>query len=100
MSFFKKLFGLGNSGDAPSQNTGGTAPENYKGFIISAAPFEQEGAFQLCGIIAKDIDGERKEHRFIRADRLPSRDLAQSMALAKARQIIDHEGEALFYRTA
>lgn len=95
MSFLKKLFGIGGSAasGAPSAPT-----EEYKGFSIRATPFEDKGAFQLCGVIAKEIDGATKEHSFIRADRLPSREIAESMTLAKARQIIDLEGERIFQR--
>lgn len=96
MSFFKKIFGLG--GAATPSPAAETPPENYKGFLIRATPFEDGGAFQLSGVIAREIDGELKEHTFIRADRLPSRELAESMALAKARQIIDLEGERILKR--
>jgi hypothetical protein len=37
-----------------------------------------------------------KVHEFVRADRLNSRDEAVSFALAKARQIIDEQGNGLF----
>ena len=37
-----------------------------------------------------------KEHRFIRADRYPSLDVATEIALSKARQIIDEQGDGLF----
>ena len=95
MSFLKKLFGLGGGGAAQDQ---GAPPEQYKGFLIRATPFEDNGAFQLCGVISKEIDGQAKEHTFIRADRLPSREAAESMALSKARQIIDLEGDRIFLR--
>lgn len=94
MSFLKKLFGLGGSSDtAPDEET---PPEEYKGFFIRATPYEENGAFQVCGVITKTIDDEEKKHVFIRADRLPSREVAESMTLAKARQIIDLEGERIF----
>ena len=102
MSLLKKLFGLGGSvgGErvAP-QADGGSAPEEYKGFVIRATPFEEGGMFQLSGVISKEGDGVTREHAFIRADRLPSREIAASMAHSKARQMIDFEGEALFNRT-
>ena len=52
--------------------------------------------YQLAGRIEKDVDGELKVHDFVRADRLSSRDEAASFALAKARQIIDEQGNGLF----
>ncbi len=92
MSFFRKLFGLGG---APAEAA--PAPlQEYEGFTIAATPFEDGGRFQLCGIITKDIDGEKKEHRFIRADKLGSMDEAVSMTFFKGRQIIDQMGEDVF----
>jgi hypothetical protein len=38
----------------------------------------------------------RKEHRFIRADAYTNYDDAVSFTLAKARQIIDLQGERIF----
>ena len=52
--------------------------------------------YQLAGRIEKEIGGELKVHEFVRADRLSSRDEATSFALAKARQIIDEQGDGLF----
>ena len=98
MSLFKKLFGLGG-GDAAPQQDGGLAAEEYKGFVIRATPFEEGGMFQLSGVISKEVDGVIREHAFARADRLPTREIAASMAQSKARQMIDFEGEALFNRT-
>lgn len=93
MSFLKKLFGLGSGGtSAPAP-----APAvEYQGYRITAAPFEAEGQFQTAGTITKEIDGEVKEHRFIRADRHPSYEVAVEFAVGKARQIIDEQGERIF----
>lgn len=93
MSFWKKLFGLGGaSGESPA------APlrtETHEGFTIAATPYEASGRWQLCGIISREIDGELKEHRFIRADTFNTRDEAEQMTLFKARQMIDQMGEAV-----
>ena len=40
--------------------------------------------------------GEVKEHRFIRAELHPTREAAIAFSIAKARQIIDEQGERLF----
>ena len=53
----------------------------------------------MAGRLEKDVDGELKVHEFVRADRLSSRDEAVSFALAKARQIIDEQGNGLFGQT-
>ena len=92
MSFLSKLFGLGGSPNAPAP-----APmQEHNGYTIAATPFEEGGRFQLCGVITKEIDGEMKEHRFIRADKLGSMEDAVSMSFFKGRQIIDQMGEDLF----
>lgn len=91
MSFWKNLFGGGEAREAAP------APgEEYKGFTIRATPMPVGSEFQLSGRIEKDVDGELKVHEFVRADRLSSRDEAVSFALAKARQLIDEQGNGLF----
>ncbi|TYR30623.1 hypothetical protein FY036_18090 [Mesorhizobium microcysteis] len=92
MSFWKKLFGGGDAGGAEPAGD----PVEHKGFLIRATPFTEGGQYQTCGIISKEIDGEVKEHRFIRADRFPSRDDAIDVTLRKARQIIDEQGDRIF----
>jgi hypothetical protein len=93
MSFWKKLFGGGGSA-APAEIS--SDPEEYNGFTIRATPFSEGGQYQTCGVITKSIDGEVKEHRFIRADRFPSKDDAIDVSLRKARQIIDQQGDQIF----
>jgi hypothetical protein len=94
MSFLKKLFGLGDSsGTTP---VAASKQAEHNGFIIEARPYAEGGQYQLAGVIAKDIDGARKEHRFVRADRFASADEAAEFALAKARQIIDERGDKVF----
>lgn len=91
VSFLKKLFG-GAASTAPE-----VAPaEEYNGFTLQPTPYQEAGQWQMCGIIAKDIAGVRKEHRFVRADRFPSREDAVEFTLQKARQIVDLNGERLF----
>ena len=94
MSFWKRLFGGGASSEA-GEGVAGEAVE-YNGFTIRAAPFKSEGQYQTAGIIEKEVNGARREHRFIRADRHPSQEDAVSFSLAKARQIVDQMGERVF----
>ncbi|MDB5571851.1 MAG: hypothetical protein JWN93_3034 [Hyphomicrobiales bacterium] len=92
MSFWKKLFGL----DASGSSRGAEAPaptETHDGFTIAATPFENGGRWQLCGVISKEIDGALKEHRFIRADAFDTRQDAERMTFAKARQMIAQMGD-------
>ncbi len=84
MSFLKKLFGGGApKAEAPPPST------EHGGCTILATPYQEGGQWQLCGVIEKEIGGERKSHRFIRADRFAGRDDAVEMTFMKGRQIID-----------
>ena len=91
MSFFKKLFG----GGAPKADEPAPTSE-HEGFTIHATPYQAEGQWQMCGVIEKEVDGELKSHRFIRADRFGSKDDAVDMTFMKARQIIDQSGIRMF----
>ena len=91
MSFWKMLFG----GRSESTETLGD-PVEYNGFVIRAAPFKEGDRYQTAGVIEKEIDGVRKEHRFIRADSHASMDTAVEFTIAKARQIVDQMGERIF----
>jgi hypothetical protein len=91
MSFWKSLFG-GSS--APGSKA--SAPVEYNGYTIRAAPFREGDKYQTAGTIEKEIGGVRKEHRFIRADSHPSYEDAVSFSVSKARQMIDLQGDRLF----
>jgi hypothetical protein len=84
----------GGSGAAPAE----VAAEmvEYNGYRIRPAPYAAKGGFQTAGVIEK-ITGEGvKEHRFVRAETHPSRDDAVSFAIAKAKQILDEQGDRVF----
>ena len=73
------------------------APEvEYNGYRIRPAPFSRKGQYQTSGIIEKEVGGELKEHRFIRAEAHPSREGAVAFSIAKAKQLIDEQGDRLF----
>jgi hypothetical protein len=95
MSFFSALFGRGGSTSAAKT----ADPVEYKGYVITAAPYKNNGHYQTAGTIARDIGGVRKEHRFIRADAYASYDDAVNFTLSKARQIIDLQGDRIFAET-
>ena len=92
MSFWKSLFGGGATESAEKAS----APVEYNGYMISAAPYKAEGQYQTAGTITKDIGGVVKEHKFVRADRHASYDDAVEFSLSKARQIVDQSGERMF----
>jgi hypothetical protein len=91
MSFWSALFG---GGAAKAEKV--SDPVEYKGYVIRATPFKNNGHYQTSGIIAREIDGVKKEHRFIRADAYASYDDAVTFTINKARQIIDLQGERMF----
>jgi hypothetical protein len=94
MSFLSKLFGGGAASEAgPAKSA---AEEEYKGFLIRATPMAVGSEHQLAGTIEKEIGGELKSYKFVRADRLGSRDEAAARAIDKGRQLIDEQGERLF----
>ncbi|MGL4638055.1 MAG: HlyU family transcriptional regulator [Beijerinckiaceae bacterium] len=93
MSFFKKLFG---GGSTPKVEPGPAATAEHNGFTIQATPYQEDGQWQMCGVIQKEIGGEAKSHRFIRADKFPSQEQAAEFTLNKARQIIDQMGDKVF----
>ncbi len=66
--------------------------EHYQDFEIIADPVETDGQYRINGFIRK---GER-EHTFIRADLLPSRESCEQETLRKARVMIDQQGDRLF----
>ena len=88
-ALWERLFGHGTAAAA------GPATE-YNGYRIRPAPYRRQGQYQTCGIIEKEVAGEIKAHRFIRAELHPSREAAIAFSLFKARQIIDEQGDQLF----
>ena len=95
MSFWKNLFGGGSSSAEPAGDKV-LGEESHKGFLIKAIEMKAGSELQLAGTIEKEIGGELKTYRFVRADRMSSRDDVVSLAIAKGRQIIDEQGEAIF----
>jgi hypothetical protein len=92
MSFWNALFGRRSAAETAKISD----PVEYKGFVIRAAPYKNNGGYQTAGVIEGEINGVRKEHRFIRADSYASYEDAVNFTLSKARQIIDLQGERIF----
>jgi len=96
MSFLKSLFGRREAVPADPAAAKVVKEIEHAGFVIRAAPFAEGGQFQTAGVVEKVIDGTRREHRFIRADRFPSLEAAADHALHKGRQLVDEQGDRLF----
>ncbi len=95
MSFLKKLFG-GGSSDAASSAPAVVSTETYEGHLIEAMPMPEGGQYRLRARVSKTVAGEEKVHDLIRADVLASADEAALQAVAKARQVIDEQGDRLY----
>jgi hypothetical protein len=93
MSIWKTLFGGGARGGAEPK-AGETV--EYNGFTVTAAPFQDGGKWLTAGTISKEIAGEAKTHRFVRADSHATFEQAAAFSLDKARQIVDLMGDRLF----
>lgn len=96
MSFWKSLFGGGQGVASDPAKAKVVEQVEYKGFTIAAQPYAEGGQFQVAGSISKDIDGVRKEHRFVRADRFGTIEEAAAMMVTKAKQMIDQQGVKIF----
>ena len=59
-------------------------------------PYPEQGQYQVAGVISKQVGGEKREHRFVRADRFATVEEAAEFAIHKGRQIIDQQGDRLF----
>lgn len=92
MSFWSALFGR-RSGAVTAK---AAEPVEYKGYVIRAAPYKNNGTYQTAGTIEREVGGVRKEHRFIRADAYASYEDVLNFTLNKARQIIDLQGDRMF----
>ncbi|SIT82827.1 hypothetical protein SAMN05421665_1545 [Yoonia rosea] len=84
MPFFSNLFG-GKA--APEAET-----ETYKDFTITPAPESASNGWRIGARIERD----GQVHDLIRADVLQSKEQAEEASVAKAKQMIDEQGDRLF----
>ncbi|MCX7668745.1 MAG: HlyU family transcriptional regulator [Anaerolineae bacterium] len=88
MSLLSRLFGAKSEKPAAAA----AQAEEHKGFRITPRPIREGGTFRVSALIEKD----GRSHELIRADTMTSQEDAISLSLAKARQMIDEQGESLF----
>ncbi len=93
---FKSLFG-GESKPSEPKELQCDALE-YNGFKIEPAPIVNDGKFRTAGYISGELDGETKRIQFIRADQNGDQQLAIDHSIAKAKQIVDEQGQKLLSR--
>ncbi len=95
MAMFKAIIGMFSGNSSGEEASHGDAVE-HEGFTIVATPVREGSQFRLAGIISKEVDGERLEHRLIRADLFPSADQCAEFTVTKAKQVIKEQGERMF----
>jgi hypothetical protein len=89
MALFSHLFG----GQKPSPDF---EPVIYKDFAIIPEPIGEGRHYRVAAQIEKEVGGEKMTHRTIRADVLEDRDSAVEVSTAKAKQMVDEQGEKFF----
>lgn len=95
MSFWKSLF-VGGKSAASAGPAGVVRSIEHEGYLIEAKPYLEGGQYQVAGTVSKTVDGVRKEHSFVRADRCVALDDAAEMTIRKGKQIVEQVGERMF----
>ncbi|MCV3272614.1 HlyU family transcriptional regulator [Roseobacter sinensis] len=90
MQFLKKLLGGGDNSEAKASS------ETYEGFQITPTPIAEGNTYRVAATIEKEVDGEMKAHKLVRADTLQGLEEAQAACIRKAKQVIDEQGERIF----
>jgi hypothetical protein len=90
MGWLSNLFGSKSEGGAAEGKPGSS--EEHKGFKITPKPIREGNQYRISARIEKD----GRVHELIRADTVGSLDDAMAMSVAKARQVIDEQGERVF----
>lgn len=90
MSILNRLFGKSTETKPMPE------PEMHAGCAIHPEPIREGGKWRIAARIVKEIEGTERTHKLIRADTLDSEDAAVAASLAKARHVIDEQGDRLF----
>ena len=93
MRFLRRLF---SPGSGASETPRADASVEYNGYTITPAPEKEPGGWRLAGTISKGTGVERKVHQLIRADTSPDREAMVAMTIAKAKRLVDEQGDRLF----
>ena len=92
-----KLFGGGGGSAREPEPEAGEAVE-HGGFTIVPAPIKEGGQYRTAGTISREVDGQMKSARFIRADNHSDRQAAMDHSVRKGMQIVDEQGASLLDR--
>jgi hypothetical protein len=88
MSILSKLFGSRSTPAAGKEYPS----EEYNGFTITPTPIKDGPRFRLSARIEKD----GRSHTLIRADTIDDETTAIAASTAKAKRMIDEQGERVF----
>lgn len=88
VSILSRLIGGGSRSDQ--------AFELHGDFKIVPEPMKEGSQYRIAARIEKEMGGEVKSHRLIRADTLGSQEAAAEASVAKAKMLIDEQGDGLF----
>lgn len=94
-SFLSRFFG-GTSSAPEAASSKRDEPVAYKGFLIHAAPEQQDGQWRVAAVISKAGPEGEMERILQRADSFATREDAAAFAVTKGKQVIDQRGEDLF----
>ncbi len=90
MSWFSRLLN-GSPAEQPQAE-----PVLHEGFRIFVDPIKESAGFRVAARIEKEIGGEVRTHRMVRADTVSTAEAAAEMTLRKAKSLIDQQGESIF----
>ena len=68
----------------------------YEEFEIRPAPVQEGNGWRVQATIVKEVDGDVREHVFVRADSCADHESAVALTVRKARRLIDEQGDKLF----
>lgn len=94
MGFLSKLFGRRDTSKVNGQPS--VEPVEYKGHFIYPEAKAEGGQYRIAGRMIKEIDGQQREHVFIRSDLLQSQQDANDLMLRKAKLCIDQMGDNIY----
>ena len=94
MSLLSRLFGGGSSSQPGAQPR--VTSLDHNGYTIIPSPIREGNRYRISARIEKEVGGQMKSHTLIRADTLDDLETAENASTAKARMLIDEQGDRLF----
>ncbi len=95
----KQLFGslFGNNANHPSSKPSAQYDTyTYNGYRITPMPQKRDGGYSTEAMIEKEVNGETKQHHFIRSDTAGSADQALELIESKVKLCLDQQADGVF----